>query len=218
MGKLLRFNNYRRLILNKMPGPQPQPREEHLWYTTYDAEIDGQEQTPSGVSPQEPSLSDAEEAQGNMNDTLGNLSLQKHLQEDVQKVSEERSTPNDYIDRLEKFVRFGDSPKGEEGGGSLPNRVSVIGNKCVAKVAIRKTQNLQNEDGKTNSTSQSSLVSEKNCMEQPIKRERADLEAQAQAFVQRAMAASQTTQARTAERSQSTGANTPQNQAKHPGE
>lgn len=209
VGKLLRFNNYRRLILNKMPGPQPQPREEHLWYTTYDAEIDGQMQTQLDASTPEPTSPDAKGARCHTTPTFGNLSLQKHLQEDLQKVSEERVITNDYTNRLERDSSDSQPPQKERRKAVLTQTSEWNQEQMCSEGGYTKNTNLLNEDGKTNSTSQSSLISEKNCTELPIKRERADLEAQAQTFVQRAMAASQTAQARTTERSQSPGANAP---------
>ena len=77
--KLLRFNNYRRLMLNKMPGPKPVEREEHRWYTEYDPTVDAQEVGAAGGTAT-PTTKHAKHAEMKKKSTVWNLYLQENVQ------------------------------------------------------------------------------------------------------------------------------------------
>ncbi len=183
--KLLRFNNYRRIILNKVPGPKPVEREEHRWYAAYDPGIDEQESGTSGGTAAPIATGRAEDAEEQRTPGSRNLYLQENLQEDLKKDSQERITPNDHTDTLYR-VSF-DSGEALEGGGS---GYTKIPDERTTNEQVRKDSPLPTPH--TNSTKPSSVPSEEaGGANQAGRKERADLDEQAKAFVQRALAASQ---------------------------
>lgn len=79
--KLLRFHNYRRILTNKVPGPKPQPKEEHLWFNEYEAKS----------AEDAPECTDRKEF------------LQKDLQEDLKVISQNRIITSDQKDHLDGY-------------------------------------------------------------------------------------------------------------------
>ena len=112
--KLLRFDNYRRLLCNQCPGRKAQVKETHRWYTEY--AYGGQEEDIETTAAPVPATNApplheerASDADKKKSATFRNLSMQKDMQEEVQEDSQERIETNDYLYSLN-----GDSFDSEE--------------------------------------------------------------------------------------------------------
>jgi hypothetical protein len=181
--KLIRFNNYRRIILNKVPGPRPLERDEHRWYSEYDPSQDSQALgTPGGTS----TPGQAEEAGEQSTSGDRNHYPQEHLQDNLKKVSEERTTTMDQNNHL-----YGDSfdsgDTSERGGGKdytkTPNLQS-------SETGIRRDSHTPTT--KTNPTKPSPVPSKE--MGGAKQASVVEQDKRAQAFVRRAQAAYEATQ------------------------
>ena len=113
--KLLRFDNYRRLLCNQVPGRKAQAKEAHRWYTEYacgDQEEDVSAMAAPISATNAPSLNEerACSADEQKSSILRNFSMQKDMQKEVQEDSQERIKTSDYSHRLYE----GDSFDSEE--------------------------------------------------------------------------------------------------------
>jgi hypothetical protein len=190
--KLRRFNNYRRVLLNKLPGPKPVERDEHRWYSEYDPSQDSQALGTSGGTsvPQQ-----IEEAEGENTLVDRNHYLQKHLQKHLKKDSEERNIPSDQVDLLYEDS-FDSGEASERGGGQdytkTPNTSQtengVRRDPPSPITKITKTNPYPVASKELGGAKQASGIY------QAGKKEQADLDGRAQAFVQRAQAAYEATQ------------------------
>ena len=98
MRKLMRFDNYRRLLCNKKPGRETQEREIHQWYKSYD------EAVPPLPSQSDQTQEHVEEVQAVKGDNTGSIlkeSLQESLQESLKKPSIERRESNENKEELD---------------------------------------------------------------------------------------------------------------------
>jgi hypothetical protein len=180
--KLIRFNNYRRVIENSAPGPKPLPREEHRRFTEYDPKLDEQ---GAGVSGGTCTLQHVKDVVEQSTSADRKQYLQDFLQDDLKKDSKKRV----------KTSNQKNSPYGDSFDSEGPQKAGGCG--YTKDPTVQRTETGTEEDShyehtktKTNPTTPLSLSSEENRAgtEQSARRERAE------AFVQRAMAAYAATQ------------------------
>jgi hypothetical protein len=88
MKKLMRFDNYRRLLCNKKPGPAAQEKEIHRWYKEYEeaATLPGQCQEAA---------KDVQEVSDNTRESIRKEYLKESLKESLKKASTKRVITND---------------------------------------------------------------------------------------------------------------------------
>ena len=189
--KLIRFNNYRRVIENKVPGPKPLEREEHRWYTEYSPALDDQELgTVGGMSTPSPDpIVGAGDAEEQSSSAIRKENLQEQLSKDLKKVSQERITTrnqnnNPYGDSF-------DSGKASERGG----RKDYTKNPNVSQ-----TEEEVRRDSLTSTTKSTKTNSYPGAFEEiggakqasgKASKQAADLDERAKAFVQQALAVAQ---------------------------
>ncbi|MHB8596718.1 MAG: hypothetical protein ACYDER_07900 [Ktedonobacteraceae bacterium] len=180
--KLIRFNNYRRIMENKVPGPKPVEREEHRWYTEYIPESDSQELgTAGGTATPSHEAIRAGSAEEDKSPTMGNLSLQEDLKKDLKKDSEERITPSNHKDTLYRDLFGSENASEGRGCGYTKNPNEQTHDEQGQRDAYSPTT-------QTNPTNPSLVASELAGAKQADGKEQADLDERAQAFVERAMA------------------------------
>src|ERR1019366_6303685 len=83
--KLRRFNNYRRILQNQIPGPKAQEREEHRWFTEFEED-------------QNHSQQNVEDARDDTTDPIRTKQFPKELPEQFPKHSVNRIESNDQVE------------------------------------------------------------------------------------------------------------------------
>ena len=185
MKKLIRFDNYRRILCNKKPGPPPQVKKSHLWHQEYQmlkevSQTDTKEQSEHAQSLEddnkEPKLK---------------LYLQEHLQEPLKKVSTERDITNNNNNKQKRYSYNSESHSEERVAGedgytksTASNHVTPLEGKEVSFTPTNQTK----------STTLPSFATEKDLAKQASKKEEVHVDPRVQAFVELALAASKNPQ------------------------
>lgn len=190
--KLIRFNNYRRLIENKVPGPKPVEREEYRRYTEYNPALDDLALgTVGGTST--PPLANAAQQAGNAEEqsssAIGKLNLQEQLSKDLKKVSEERTTTSNQNNLLNGDSFDSEIPLGGRGGRDYTKNPNVS---QTEEEVRRDSHNPTTKPTKTNPYPGASeeMGGAKQAGGKRSK-QAADLDERAKAFVQQALAVAQ---------------------------